>query len=38
MRLEDPTFISDKNCIYAKKNNPRERIKEILGIQEKLEL
>ena len=35
-RVEDPAFVADKNCKYAKK--PIERIKEILGIQEKLKL
>lgn len=34
MRLENENFTGDKNCKYAR--NPREGIKQILGIQEKI--
>lgn len=33
-RCEDINFIKDENCRYQRK--PREEIKEILGIQEKI--
>ena len=34
MRLENPNFISDKNCKY--RANPIKEIKEMLGVQENL--
>ena len=35
-RLEDVNFTGDKNCKYAE--NPIQKIKEILGIQEKIKM
>ena len=35
-RVENVNFVRDKNCRYAEK--PKEKIKEILGIQERLKM
>lgn len=36
MRLEDESFVGDKNCKYARQ--PIQEIKQILGIQEMIKI